>query len=263
MDDVRNPALNRTLESDDANHVAPWCLLPTMALSGATQMALDRWLLEQHRQGTWPSVLRFYQWEPGAISLGYHQKRWPERWRSLSDGHQPLDLVRRPTGGRAVLHQGELTYAVITSGLEGKRGEVYEQVCQFLMQGWQRLGVPLGFGEAGRGYIHNPDCFGTATAADLVTETGAKLIGSAQLWQAGCLLQHGSMRLSPDAGLLKQVFGKVDRLPLLPSGLEVEQIIQVLQEAAQDAFGMELRSRQLTEAEWAEVAALVPEHQVD
>ena len=263
MDEFCNPGIGEMVEPGSANDT-PWCLLPPMALSGAMQMALDRWLLEQHRRGAWPSVLRFYQWEPGAISLGYHQKRWPERWRSLSYGNHPLELVRRPTGGRAVLHQGELTYAVITSGLEGNRAEVYEQVCQFLRDGWQNLGVPLGFGQAGRGYIHNPDCFGTATAADLVTEAGAKLIGSAQLWQAGCLLQHGSMRLTTDAGLLQQVFGKVDALPQLPQGLlEVEQIMASLTLAAQDCFGMELEARQLTEAEWAEVAALVPEHQVN
>lgn len=240
-----------------------WCLLPPMALSGAMQMALDRWLLEQHRRGAWPSVLRFYQWERASISLGYHQQRWPERWRSLSHNHHPLELVRRPTGGRAVLHQGELTYSIITSGLEGKRSQIYEQVCQFLIQGWQSLEVPLSFGQAGRGYIHNPDCFGTATAADLVTETGAKLIGSAQLWQAGCLLQHGSMRLEPDGELLKRVFGKVDALPQLPHGLAVEQIVAALTVAAQDCFGMELRERQLTAAEQLEVAAMVPEHRVD
>ena len=227
------------------------------------QMALDRWLLEQHRQGAWPSVLRFYQWETATISLGYHQKRWPERWRSLSYNQKPLDLVRRPTGGRAVLHQGELTYSIITSGLEGKRAEIYEQVCQFLIQGWQNLGVPLEFGQAGRGYIHNPDCFGTATAADLVTETGAKLIGSAQLWQTGCLLQHGSMRLEPDGELLKQVFGKVDVLPQLPQGLAVEQIMTALRLAAQACFGVELMERSLTQAELAEVEARVPEHQMD
>ncbi len=234
-----------------------------MRLSGGMQMALDRWLLEQHRQGAWPSVLRFYQWETATISLGYHQKRWPERWRSLSYKNSLLALVRRPTGGRAVLHQGELTYSIITSGLEGQRAEVYEQVCQFLIQGWRSLGVPLGFGQAGRGYIHNPDCFGTATAADLVTETGAKLIGSAQLWQAGCLLQHGSMRLRPDAELLKQVFGKVDLLPQLQAGLEVEQIMQALTVAAQDCFGIELVERGLTQAELAEVAALASTHQVN
>ncbi len=259
MDDWRiqpGDALGRLNETQ-------WCLLPPMRLSGAMQMALDRWLLEQHRRGAWPSVLRFYQWETATISLGYHQKRWPERWRSLSYNNQPLELVRRPTGGRAVLHQGELTYSIVTSGLDGKRAEVYERVCQFLIQGWQHLGLPLGFGQAGRGYIHNPDCFGTATAADLVTATGAKLIGSAQLWQAGCLLQHGSMRLRPDAALLKQVFGKVDILPQLRPELEVEQIMNALTAAAQDCFGVELVERSLTQTELGEVAALVSEHRVD
>lgn len=257
-------ALEPTLGSAQGQEKAQehWCFLPPLALNGAMQMALDRWLLEQHRQGTWPSVLRFYQWERPAISLGYHQKRWPEQWRSLSYANQPLELVRRPTGGRAVLHQGELTYALITSGLDGKRAEVYEQICQFLIQGWQRLGVALAFGQAGRGYIHNPDCFGTATAADLVTDTGAKLIGSAQLWQAGCLLQHGSMRLTPDAELLQQVFSQVEALPQLSPQLGINEIITALTAAAQDCFGMKLVERHLTPAELAEVAALLSEHQV-
>lgn len=233
-----------------------------MALSGAMQMALDRWLLEQHRQGAWPSVLRFYAWQPAAISLGYHQQRWPDRWRSLTYQGQPLGLVRRPTGGRAVLHQGDLTYAVITSGLAGQRAAVYQQVCEFLLRGWAQLGLPLQLGQAGRGYIHNPDCFGTATAADLVTATGAKLIGSAQLWQAGCLLQHGSMRLAPDGALLRQVFGRLDALPQIPEGIGAAEVMAALTLAAQDCFGMELVARQLTEAELEAVAALALAHEV-
>ncbi|NJN30408.1 MAG: lipoate--protein ligase family protein [Synechococcales cyanobacterium RM1_1_8] len=228
-------------------------------------MALDHWLLEQHRLGQGRPLLRFYHWQPAAISLGYHQRRWPERWRSLShalphpasgNSPQPLAIVRRPTGGRAVLHQGDLTYSLIASGFIGSRAQVYRQVCEFLIQGWASLGVPLGFGQAGRGYIHNPDCFGTATAADLVTPGGAKLIGSAQLWRAGHLLQQGSMRLNPDPALLQQVFGQVDALPQLPPGLTEGQIIAALTTAAGACFQVEFAERQLTSGELAAVAAL-------
>ncbi|MGP1374352.1 MAG: lipoyl protein ligase domain-containing protein, partial [Almyronema sp.] len=143
-------------------------------------MAIDRWLLDQHCQGRLPSVLRFYRWQPAAISLGYHQRHYPPHWLNLSWQGQPLSLVRRPSGGRAVLHQGDLTYAVITSAFSGQRQQVYQQVCQFLVQGWRSLGFSLVYGTAGRGYIHNPGCFTTSTAADLTLAHGAKLIGSAQ-----------------------------------------------------------------------------------
>ena len=142
-------------------------------------MAIDRWLLNQHRLGFHPSALRFYTWSPPAISLGYHQRNWSDHWSELTWRGQTINLVRRPTGGRAVLHQGDLTYAIITSGLTGNRTEAYKTLCQFLIEGWRSLGVSLFYGEAGRGYIHNPDCFNTATAADLVTVNGSKLIGSA------------------------------------------------------------------------------------
>ncbi|MCU0527421.1 MAG: lipoate--protein ligase family protein [Elainella sp. Prado103] len=187
-----------------------WRLIPCLTASGAEQMAIDTWLLEQHRLGLHPPTLRFYQWQPIAISLGYHQKQYPPAWRQLRWQGQPIDLVRRPSGGRAVLHQGDLTYAVIGSGWIGTRHQVYEQICQFLIAGWRSLGVELHFGAAGRGYIHNPNCFGTATAADLVTAKGMKFIGSAQLRRGPAILQHGSMRLNADLALFQQVFGAAD-----------------------------------------------------
>lgn len=234
-----------------------WALLPLLTLPGTVQMALDRWLLMQHRQGLWPPVLRFYHWQPAAISLGYHQHRWPDRWRSLQWQGQPLEIVRRPTGGRAVLHQGDLTYSLVASGFSQRRSQVYEQLCAFLIEGWEALGVPLQLGSAGRNYIHNPDCFGTATGADLVTSAGAKLIGSAQLWQEGAVLQHGSMRLAPDPALLTAVFGRIDRLPQLPQPLETSQILAALTQAAAACFGVVLEPRSLTSPDWASIQQLV------
>lgn len=217
-------------------------------------MAIDAWLLHQHCQGNQPPTLRFYTWEPAAISLGYHQRQWPDHWQTLTWQGQPLDLVRRPTGGRAVLHQGDLTYAIVTSGLTGNRLEVYQQLCQFLIQGWRSLGVDLHYGAAGRGYIHNPNCFGTATGADLVTDQGAKLIGSAQFRKGDTVLQHGSIQLQPEADLFQQVFGGEPVFPTLPLDLPrselIETVVQALGKAAQDCFGMELISQPLSESEW-------------
>lgn len=220
-------------------------------------MAIDTWLLEQHRLGLHPPTLRFYTWKP-AISLGYHQRQYPDSWRQLTWNRQLLELVRRPSGGRAVLHQGDLTYAVVTSNLGGTRMQAYQKICQFLIAGWQRLGVDLHYGEAGRGYIHNPNCFGTATGADLVTSESVKLIGSAQLRRGQAILQHGSMRLHTDAALFQQVF-EVELLPLsLPiDPSAIPPIIDALIRAAQTCFEAEFVIQPLTETEWQRIASLI------
>lgn len=212
-------------------------------------MAIDSWLLQQHRQGLHPPALRFYGWSPPAISLGYHQRRYPKEWEAIAWRGKPLELVRRPTGGRAVLHQGDLTYAIVTSGFEGKRWDIYETLCEFLVRGWRSLGVQLHYGSAGRGYAGNPNCFGTATGADLVMSDGTKLIGSAQVRRGGAILQHGSIRLSPDRDLFDRVFGEPirrDRFPDIP----IPEIIEALSEAARDCFGVRFETQPLSEEEW-------------
>ncbi|NMG22434.1 lipoate--protein ligase family protein [Brasilonema bromeliae] len=221
-------------------------------------MAIDSWLLKQHQSGH-PPALRFYTWSPPAISLGYHQHKYPEYWQHLVWQGEKVDLVRRPTGGRAVLHQGDLTYAVVTSGVTsgmtsgfvGSRVQVYQKICEFLIQGWRSLGIQLQYGTAGRGYIHNPNCFGTATGADLILPDGTKLIGSAQVRRGGAILQHGSIRLQPSAELFTQVFGTESFSPVhLPQNLDIEKIIVALIAAAEDCFGMELEVQPLSESEW-------------
>ncbi|MTJ06436.1 biotin/lipoate A/B protein ligase family protein [Anabaena sp. UHCC 0204] len=214
-------------------------------------MAVDRWLLTQHESGKHPPTLRFYTWSPPAISLGYHQRQYPEFWENLTWNGEKLDLVRRPTGGRAVLHQGDLTYSVVTSGLGGNRLDVYAKICEFLIQGWRSLGVELYYGQAGRGYIHNPNCFGTATGADLVLADGSKLIGSAQLRKGDAVLQHGSMRLNPDPDLFKKVFDQeYFSSAKFPQTINQETIINALIAAACDCFAMEIEVKPLSEDEW-------------
>ncbi|WP_392532121.1 biotin/lipoate A/B protein ligase family protein [Nostoc sp. C117] len=233
-----------------------WRLIPLLEAPGKVQMAIDRWLLEQHQQRNHPPTLRFYTWSPPAISLGYHQRQYPEYWQDLIWQGEKLDLVRRPSGGRAVLHQGDLTYAVVTSGLTGSRLQMYEKICQFLIQGWRSLGVELHYGTEGRGYIHNPNCFGTATSADLVLPDGVKLIGSAQLRRSGAILQHGSIRLQPDVQLYAQIFGAESFTNVqLPQNLTIEKIIAALVTAASDCFDMQIEVKPLSPFEWEVILA--------
>lgn len=230
-----------------------WRLIPLSQGAGPEQMAIDRWLLDQHVKGLQPSSLRFYTWMKPTISLGYHQRQFPAHWNNLKYKGETVELVRRPTGGRAVLHQGDLTYALVTSGVTGSRRAVYEQLCQFLIDGWKALGLDLGFGVAGRGYIKNPNCFGTATAADLVMSDGYKLIGSAQVYKEGCVLQHGSIRLRPDSELFEAVFGERIAPPEIPSELASEenaaQITAALVTSAQKSFQAEFSTQSLTVTE--------------
>ncbi|MBD2098806.1 lipoate--protein ligase family protein [Trichocoleus sp. FACHB-591] len=236
----------------------PWRFIPPFQAPGRLQMALDAWLFHQHCLGLHPPTLRFYTWAPAAISLGFHQRQWPTEWQEITWQERPLELVQRPTGGRAVLHQGDLTYAVITSGFPGNRTQAYQAICEFLIQGWRSLGVELQYGEAGRGYIHNPNCFGTATSADLILPNGEKLIGSAQLRRGSAILQHGSMRLEPDATLFAQVFGPDNlHLPKLPLSLQgtalTQTLIEALVTALQRCFGVQLVPQPLSESEWQAV----------
>ena len=175
-------------------------LLPTQEADGHTQMALDAWLL---RRSNAPA-LRFYRWDGPWLSLGRHQRQWPEHWNDLARCGR-IGLVRRPSGGRAVLHAGGLTYALIWPNAPRRRQEAYRQACQWLIDGFNDLGLALQFGSDPDGAAAN-NCFATATVADLVDPSGVKRVGSAQRWQNGRLLQHGEILLDPPAELWEEVF---------------------------------------------------------
>jgi lipoate---protein ligase len=220
-------------------------------------MAIDQWLFENCHQGGHPPVLRFYRWAPAAISLGYHQKEWPTHWQTLRWQNAPIDLVRRPTGGRAVLHAGDLTYCIVLPHQSRHRRQTYEHICEFLIQGWRSLGLELRFGTAGRGYQRDVNCFESATAADLVTPDGVKFIGSAQVWRGQTVLQHGSMQLRPNLGLQHSVFGgqdpsrsKSDSRQKPFQNISDGEIIAALTLAAAEHFGVSFHQETPTASEW-------------
>jgi lipoate-protein ligase A len=216
-------------------------------------MAIDRWMLQQLLAGG-PPMLRLYRWSRPALSLGRHQQRWPAQWRD-----EPLELVRRPSGGRAVLHAGELTYALAFTPQTRDREAVYRHCCQWLQQALANAGEPLQFGQASpAAAAQRSSCFATATAADLVTARGAKRIGSAQLWHGQALLQHGSLLLDPPAALWQRLF-QADPPALAPLPWGREALEQQLREAAEEHLCTEgLISEPLSPEEWAAVRVLEP-----
>ena len=159
-------------------------------------MATDLALLD-HARRTGEATLRLYAWARPTLSLGRH-----ERGRGVFDlralRESGIDLVRRPTGGRALLHDHEVTYAVAAPAAAGTLGETYRAVNALLLAALRSLGVRVD--EATRATPLRPDgapCFAEPSAGELVVD-GAKLVGSAQWRDGGAWLQHGSILLEDD-----------------------------------------------------------------
>ena len=187
-------------------------------------MGLDRWMLSQLSEEQ-PVLLRFYQWQQPTLSLGHHQST-PPRLEGLN-----IPVVRRPTGGAAVLHGGDLCYAIALALAPRGQRRAYRLLNQWLQISFEQLGSALidGSSQQQRGQQH---CFAQATGADLVDPLGIKRIGSAQLWQRGRLLQHGSIPLQPPAKLWQQLFNE-PAPPALPEAFSPNRLRQVLLQQAE------------------------------
>lgn len=160
-------------------------------------MAVDEALMASARSGR--VTLRLYRWSPPCLSFGRHQ-RARGRYDAGAAEERGIDLVRRPTGGRAVYHHRELTYAVTApADLWGGLGPSYRRINRALARGLSRLGVDV---EAAAGDGRAPGlsgraCFRDPLPGELVA-AGRKLVGSAQWRRDGALLQHGSVLLHDD-----------------------------------------------------------------
>ena len=231
-----------------------WRWIPTLTADGATQMALDAWMLQQLAGGSGP-MLRFYRWIRPTLSLGVHQRQLEPHWPELAAAGV-IDSVRRPSGGRAVLHAGELTYSLVCRPVSRRRLEAYGQACRWLQEAFAGLGQPLQFGAAAAVDAHRrSSCFARAAAADLVHANGAKRIGSAQLWRGPLLLQHGSVLLDPPQPLWRQVFGQ-DPPALTSLGCSAEELeLRLRSQAERHLCEGALIQQALTGAEWQAVQA--------
>ncbi len=186
----------------------PWrVIIEAVPRSGAWNMAIDRAVMESVGDGHAPPTLRFYQWQPAAISLGKGQPAAvADHERCAADG---VDVVRRPTGGWAIFHTDELTYSVAAHAEEpvvaGPLLEAYKHLSAGLIAGLRHLGLdamlapPLQSSEKS-GLMA---CFEVPYNNE-ITVNGLKLMGSAQARSQRRLLQHGSLPLSGDVGRAAQ-----------------------------------------------------------
>ncbi|MFZ3590305.1 lipoate--protein ligase family protein [Bacillus sp. DJP31] len=192
-----------------------WNYIDSGDCSPAYNMALDEALLDWHSKGLIPPTIRFYGWNPATLSIGYFQK--VEKEINLEVVHSNgLGFVRRPTGGRGVLHDQELTYSVIVTedypDMPKTVTEAYRVISEGILEGFKLLGLDAYFAvpktEEERESLKNPRsavCFDAPSWYELVVE-GRKVAGSAQTRQKGVILQHGSILLDIDEDLLFSLF---------------------------------------------------------
>jgi lipoate-protein ligase A len=273
-----NPEQERTFAP------ATWRLIiDDQPRSGAANMAMDQALAEAAAAGEAPPTLRFYRWQPPAVSLGRHQP--------LSDIDAEIvqelgyDIVRRPTGGRAILHTDELTYAVTAAADEprvsGSLMDAYLRLSNALLSGLQRVG--LNADKAGGDVRAGPNvsaaCFEVPSAYE-ITAYGRKLIGSAQSRRAGYVLQHGSLPLVGDIGRLIDVLAlpaeerarlraeMVNRATTLAEALGVEEndpsldfkhVAQAIIQGFSELLNLDFKPGQPSAAELRRAAELIRE----
>jgi lipoate-protein ligase A len=195
--------------------VRRWRLLDTGARDGAWNMACDIALMARARR-TGESVFRVYAWEQSTLSFGRHESARRQYDAGAIDA-AGVALVRRPTGGRALLHHREVTYSVTAPLTSGESiAESVRQFNQLLLHALHRLGVPAI--EASEPRALRPEgaaCFAAPAGGEL-TLGGRKLVGSAQVRQDGALLQHGSILLDDDQGQIAR-FALGPYLPAAPA----------------------------------------------
>ena len=200
-------------------------IFSTNNLSGFDQMALDLNSLDQTISN--PKIiltLRFYYWTGDWLSIGYHQKEIPRHWEKLlSEGE--INIVRRPSGGGAVLHSGGITYALTLKKTYYKILS-YEKINNWLIKSFRELGLNLQNGNLLKSRIKT-NCFGTSLISDLVDQDGFKRIGSAQYRKKGAFLQHGEIQTNPPKDLWFKLF-REEAPPKINLDLTNDEIVHYL-----------------------------------
>lgn len=252
---------------------AKWYFIDSGPCSPSYNMALDEALLDLHSQGDIPPVIRFYEWNPATLSIGYFQSAEKDIDIDILR-EQKLGFVRRPTGGRAVLHESELTYSIIVNeqypDMPASVTEAYRVLSEGLLLGFQNLGLDAYFSipdtEEKQADLKKPKsavCFDAPSWYELVVE-GKKVAGSAQTRQKGVILQHGAILLDLDEEKLLSVFKfpsleakekMRQKLPekavainkLTDKEITIPQCIKAFKEGFEKALEIELIPYQLTD----------------
>jgi lipoate-protein ligase A len=236
-------------------------------------MAIDEAILERTAAGGPTLTLRLYAWEPPTLSLGYAQPAADCDMVALA--RLGWGLVRRPTGGRAILHTDELTYSIIAREnhplMQGGVLESYRRLSLGLLAGLKILGVEAA-ADAGRAArtAGNPVCFEVPSHYE-ISCGGKKLVGSAQARRLGCVLQHGALPLGGDLARILQVLAHPDSTPervhrraatlaeLLGREVAWQEAADAVFRGFAETFGISFRREALSEEEKTRAGELARE----
>ncbi len=259
-----------------------WRLIKDSYHSGFMNMAIDEAIMIAHREGLVPPTIRFYQWSPPAVSLGYFQDLKKEIDMDACQ-NMGIDIVRRPTGGKAVLHDKELTYSFVIKEnhplVNDSILETYKKISGGIIRGLSYLGikaklfplreklqnVPLE--GKNKSKIFHPDiksiCFSVPSQYEIQVD-GKKIVGSAQVRKGGIVLQHGSLLIKLEKDKLFSVFNfpSIQVKEKLKSGFNAASLEEVLKREIsfselsdilprgfEEEFGVKLVEGKLTEQE--------------
>jgi len=251
--------------------VTEWRILPFERAAAAENMAIDEAVFRKNIRGESPPTLRFYGWRSPALSIGYFQD-----YRKEVDDEAcrkfGVEVVRRPTGGKAVLHERELTYAVVAGADTGLFPpdilKTYLVIGRCLAEGLAGVGIRAEMKEDGR---RPPDgtlqsaCFSFPSRYELLVGD-RKICGSAQMRSQGAFLQHGSLltafdplrtceillphrRLEKEADRLRNAVTSVGEQA--GPALDEEGLRRALREGFEQTLGIRFRDGMLTPGEQA------------
>jgi len=259
-----------------------WRLIKDSYHTGFMNMAIDEAIMIAHRKGLVPPTIRFYQWSPPAVSLGYFQdlKKEIDVDACMDMG---IDIVRRPTGGKAVLHDKELTYSFIIKEnhplVNDSILETYKKISEGMIRGLSYLGItaelvplreklesaPSSYGVKSK--IPHSDiksiCFSVPSQYEVQVE-GKKILGSAQVRKKEIVLQHGSLLIELEKDKLFSVFNfpsvqirekyktrfKATSLEeILKKKINFSELLKILPRGFEEEFGVKLTEGKLTEQE--------------
>lgn len=243
-----------------------WRFIDTGINDGFMNMAIDEAMLEMHLQGQIPPTIRIYRWSPPALSIGYLQslEKDVDQNKCLELG---IDVVRRLTGGRGVLHGDELTYSVIASGKCGLPGTIlqsYRIINEGLIAAYRILGLEVNL-VSNEKVLSSASCFAGAATADL-TCRGRKIAGGAQFRRGDAILQHGSLPIVLDFDLCiavhkfstPEIRGRAlntlrkkatDIKTALGKQIDWQELVHALFAGFQKSLGIKLYKDRLTSAE--------------
>jgi lipoate-protein ligase A len=229
-----------------------WRLIYDNPAIGAWNMAVDEAIMEAVGAENVPPTLRLYAWNPACLSLGYGQRYTDVDFARL--GHLGWDIVRRPTGGRAILHTDELTYSLSLPASDelaaGTIVESYRRISLALLSGLTQLGASPHADQRAERIESGAVCFETPSHYE-ITVDGRKLVGSAQVRRKNAVLQHGTLPLFGDIARICEALVFEDDAALQSAKDHVCQRAVTLA----DALGFEVS--------WDEVASAVIQGFID